>query len=318
MIPPAEETRPGSSKPSSKPSLEALLRVKRAERPDAAFWTDFERGLAQKQLAAIVEPRPWWLGLSLLGRRVGALGLPVSAAAAALLAVMVVRTESPLLVTQGAVEFAPVAAAQITKRAASEGSVDGTVTKNAGPVVASPLIESGPALAGESSADRLAPGIDAAALGGASEAGSVEMIGPAPVASEMAGAAFALGGSSSPSELAALSVQPAAEVRTASQLTIAQNLEAVASEAPDLVAAIAPTVSLASSLSMTESDLSAVAVTSRQARLLAMADMPELADADAGIAQVRERMVHRLDKEDSNYAEASRLGYGADRLSLRF
>lgn len=41
-------------------SVEDLLRLKRAERPPAEFWVRFERELRAKQLAAIVEKRPWW------------------------------------------------------------------------------------------------------------------------------------------------------------------------------------------------------------------------------------------------------------------
>jgi hypothetical protein len=49
----------------SKPSLDELLRVKRAERPPSEFWKRFEDELRAKQLAAIVAPRPWWQSLSL-------------------------------------------------------------------------------------------------------------------------------------------------------------------------------------------------------------------------------------------------------------
>lgn len=41
-------------------TLEDLLRLKRAERPPAEFWTQFERELRAKQLAALVVKRPWW------------------------------------------------------------------------------------------------------------------------------------------------------------------------------------------------------------------------------------------------------------------
>lgn len=318
MIPPSDETRPGSSQTSVKPTLEALLRVKRAERPDAAFWTDFERGLAQKQLAAIVEPCPWWLGFALLGRRVGPLGLPVSAAAAALLAIMVMRTESPLLVTQGAVEFGPVATAKVSKQAAGEGNVVAAAKKTE-PAGESPLIEAGTVSVGEGRiADALAGDRVVEDLVGVADA--VAILGEQTV---LAGAEPAAGDTSaagiSPlASLLDLALRPSSEVQTASQITIAQNLAAVTAEAPELVAANASSLSFASSLSNVESDLSAVGVNSRQARLLAMADMPELGDANAGIAQVRERMVHRLDSDESNYAAAGRLGYGADRLSLRF
>lgn len=41
-------------------TLEDLLRLKRAERPAPEFWATFEKELRAKQLAAIVEKRPWW------------------------------------------------------------------------------------------------------------------------------------------------------------------------------------------------------------------------------------------------------------------
>ena len=42
------------------PTLESLLRLKRAETPGPEFWTRFEADLRGRQLAAIVEKRPWW------------------------------------------------------------------------------------------------------------------------------------------------------------------------------------------------------------------------------------------------------------------
>lgn len=41
-------------------TLKDLLRLKRTERPPAEFWTQFERELRAKQLAALVVKRPWW------------------------------------------------------------------------------------------------------------------------------------------------------------------------------------------------------------------------------------------------------------------
>jgi len=41
-------------------SLEDLLRLKRAERPAAEFWSQFDRELRAKQLSALVVRRPWW------------------------------------------------------------------------------------------------------------------------------------------------------------------------------------------------------------------------------------------------------------------
>lgn len=45
-------------------SLEDLLQIKRAERPPAEFWAEFEQAMRTKQLAAIVETRPWWRNLA--------------------------------------------------------------------------------------------------------------------------------------------------------------------------------------------------------------------------------------------------------------
>ncbi len=68
-----------SDRKSEKVTLEDLLQLKRAERPPAEFWTRFEQELRAKQLAAIVEKRPWWQGLSRTWVR---FSLPVGAAAA--------------------------------------------------------------------------------------------------------------------------------------------------------------------------------------------------------------------------------------------
>jgi hypothetical protein len=45
-------------------TIEDLLKLKRMERPSGDFWAQFERELRAKQLAAIVERRPWWHRLS--------------------------------------------------------------------------------------------------------------------------------------------------------------------------------------------------------------------------------------------------------------
>jgi hypothetical protein len=75
----------------SQVSLEDLLRVKHAERPRPEFWTEFERELRAKQLAAIVEPRPWWAPLIRVGARFSHFQLPVGAAAILALSFVTVR-----------------------------------------------------------------------------------------------------------------------------------------------------------------------------------------------------------------------------------
>jgi len=72
-------------------SVEDLLRLKRAERPPAEFWTTFESEIRAKQLSAIVNRRPWWDGISRAFRVVHRHPVPVGAAAAVALAFVGVR-----------------------------------------------------------------------------------------------------------------------------------------------------------------------------------------------------------------------------------
>jgi len=72
-------------------TLEDLLRLKRAERPPAEFWDQFDRDLRLKQMAAIVEPRPWWAPLIKFGAQVSRYQLPVGAAAILALSCVTVR-----------------------------------------------------------------------------------------------------------------------------------------------------------------------------------------------------------------------------------
>ena len=73
----------------SKVTLEELLQVKRAERPSPEFWTKFESELRAKQLAALLQRRPWWHGPSIFLRRAY---LPLGATAIVALAVLAVRS----------------------------------------------------------------------------------------------------------------------------------------------------------------------------------------------------------------------------------
>lgn len=79
------------SAPKTTVTLEDLLRLKRAEQPPAEFWGQFEQELRAKQLAAIVEPRPWWAPFIRLGARMSHLQLPVGAAAILVVSFVTVR-----------------------------------------------------------------------------------------------------------------------------------------------------------------------------------------------------------------------------------
>jgi len=73
-------------------TLEDLLRLKRAERPVAEFWSQFDEALRAKQLAAIVERRPWWrIEFRGLTAGLARLRVPVGLAAVAVLSFVTVQ-----------------------------------------------------------------------------------------------------------------------------------------------------------------------------------------------------------------------------------
>jgi hypothetical protein len=281
--------RPASDEPRlsapGKPSLEQLLRVKRAERPDEAFWAEFDRGFRDKQLAAIIEPRPWWLGLSILSRRLAPFSLPLSAGAAALLAVMVLRSESSFGPSARPVVFSPA------------------------PVSSSERVLLPSGRAGES-----ADAVTNVALPGALPAESAP-VALASSASEdspeaMAEAASDLSPVRVPMVAALLQLEAAETAPTPSQLTIAQNLAAVQARQPELLPAAA-SASLQPAVPALDRPIDP-----RQARLLAMAE--DRAAAPSDISNLRERMVHRLANDDTVYGASSRLATAGDRFSLSF
>lgn len=73
-------------------TIEKLLQLKRAERPAPEFWSQFEQELRAKQLAAIVEKRPWWMALRLpaLSPALRRFQLPVGAAAVLVVTFLIV------------------------------------------------------------------------------------------------------------------------------------------------------------------------------------------------------------------------------------
>ena len=45
---------------AAQPQLEALLRLKRSENPDAQFWERFDAELHQRMLRTLVQKEPWY------------------------------------------------------------------------------------------------------------------------------------------------------------------------------------------------------------------------------------------------------------------
>ena len=100
-----------SSAPERRPvTIEDLLRLKRAERPSAEFWPEWDRQLRTKQLAAILDKRPWWRdALPRLGLALGRYHLPLGATAILALTILTVREYRSVNTELSAPVPAPVA-----------------------------------------------------------------------------------------------------------------------------------------------------------------------------------------------------------------
>ncbi len=160
-------------------NLEDLLRLKRAERPTAEFWPQFERELRAKQLSALVVRRPWWRTLpsrALVG--FSRYHLPIGATAVLALTFLSVReyqtvaTERILAPTLGETQVSAVGITNDVAQMTSDLSVAQAATfANAGGFNAS---EETPAEAA-SAVSSSGSGVDrvsamAALIGGSAEA----------------------------------------------------------------------------------------------------------------------------------------------------
>lgn len=74
--------------PPPRPTLEDLLRFKRAERPPPEFWAEFDRGLRQKQLAALMKRSQGWSRVRPVLVRGLRWAVPATAAAAVALVIL--------------------------------------------------------------------------------------------------------------------------------------------------------------------------------------------------------------------------------------
>ena len=112
-------------------TIEDLLRLKRAERPSPEFWARFESELRQKQLAALIERRPWWQTLPQVLAR-PRMFMPVGATAVLVLTLVSVKFYSPEQVAQ----VVPLSSEQVSPQAqlasalVASPSVDQVMTAN--------------------------------------------------------------------------------------------------------------------------------------------------------------------------------------------
>ena len=99
--------------PPPRPTLEDLLRFKRAERPAPEFWEEFDRGLRQKQLTALMQRPQGWARVRPVLFRGMRWAVPATAAAAvALVVLQIPRVTNSLRETQVAAAPRPLPLAE--------------------------------------------------------------------------------------------------------------------------------------------------------------------------------------------------------------
>lgn len=278
---------------SPRVTVEQLIRLKRSERPAPEYWHQFEREMRVKQLAAIVEPRPWWAPFIRIGTQVARYQLPVGATAILALTFLTVgEYREPAALDA---EFAP-------------GVVTAKVDTMPGPAVAvvQPSTLSPDTGLSDTSSVNVA--------GAPAEQSSRTAIAATTDAKDVSRMVPMLAGGAQTGEL----YSPAARV-------IAANLAAVKASAPELVQMIERVSgmdALISPRSRAEvvdplARVKAPSENRRSNRLLASA----LPVADYGFDDTGERNLNRVDRrltEERLYDSISRFGLKADRVAIKF
>lgn len=283
----------------NKVSLEEVLRLKRAERPDPTFWEQFEQQLRAKQLAAIVERRPWWqFDLSRLSAGVSKLRLPLGATAVIALSLVTVReyrsSDVASAVKPQADEVAGVPVNDVSPVGVSEvAATEEVLVRAAGS-------SSAPAVASATGVSESAPVATVASNDHRADSpllpwmGDIGSSSSTLIASESTstGAAFA--------DLRSSALVLDESIGHADELTGLGRATAKRDLVEPLTQVTAPTES-------------------RRARLAALVAPASLKNASAKAApeRVRDRMISRL-SEDELYSSVSRLGVAKGGLSLNF
>ncbi len=291
---------------SNRVTIEDLLRVKRAERPSAEFWSRFEQDLRAKQLAAIVEPRPWWIKLRLpqAARTLARYQMPVGAAAALALGFIVVREYRPVHAASESDAITATAASVTqtvaTVAAVSEASSPVETASEPVPVVASLV----------ASVAEITPVIDTVEQ---APAGPGQLLAMIPWAAPQQSLEV---DSSIPSSV--LGELPQVHFASAIKPTREHHFEGSVEVEPMLVSASVIEHPVAES----ESVAQVMPVSPREVRRnhilssLVVADNSSEADR-AVLVQAREVVSNSL-TDDRLYDSVRRLGMGGDRLTLKF
>lgn len=270
-------------------TVEQLLRLKRTERPAPEFWQQFDRAMRVKQLAAIVEPRPWWAPFIRISTKMARYQMPVGATA--ILALTFVTVREYQLPEPDVTYRPPVAEMKIDTMP--------------GPAVTASL-----------------PAQPEAITMARSDAAEPEMVATAqqaPSALPAGGMQLAQAGMSR-QDVVRNEDSPAARA-------IAANLAAVKASAPELVQMIERVPGMddfinppARSTPVVDplARVQAPSATRRTARLLASA-LPSAQFASADVADtVSSDRFERRFNEDRLYDNISRFGVKADRVAFKF
>ena len=285
-------------RPQSKVSLEDLIRLKRAERPAPEFWAEFEEQLRRKQLAAIVDKRPWWRRLSTVS--FAKLSLPVGATAVIAFTLVSLRDRAQ-----------PASESDVTATASARASVPATI------VGASVDVRDA------QNSEQLA-----------SAEPHVAVVAENSSSTATTDVASTSGHRSSETDSSARVAPRATHEPSLAQVIL--GLEGMTendarpdygAEGAPLLASMNPVGSgLSSSISMETvvpaNPLSQIASSrdGRRARLLASVDSQEHGDLVAGnsrVARSRERIASRL-TEQALYDSISRLGLNGDSVTIKF
>ncbi len=269
----------------SKVTLEDLLRLKRAERPTAEFWQNFERELRQKQLTALLEKRPWWQELPHLLRRRSY--IPIGATAILAFSLVSIKFYQPAAVTP-AQEQALEASVPVNELFAKAD-----IEAEAAPV-SSLLVNRN-----DQAAPRLNDRIAATAMmaDNPPENSQAEILMPAMVAPR--------------------------QVESPSARSIAANIARLEQTEPELLNAVvgnrlSSSPARVQTASLQVSELASMQSTaSKRSRLLAQYSDRQLAPEPTAPDIVRERLARRLGDPEI-YDRISRLGVRGDAVSLKF
>jgi len=289
--------KPDNDQP--KVTLEQLLRVKRAEKPSPEFWVQFERELRVKQLAAIVEPRPWWAPFIRVGSRLARYQMPVGAAAVVALTLLTVRQYDTATSPSAGRSLVPqVATEKVEKRGLTLAASADVAAKGEAPV-------------------SLAANVSGLA-GGVPRAHRASSVG-----SQALGAGAMLGGAASGLHAEA---SDETDARSVAARMVAANLEVVKTSEPELVpllelslASQSPQPGKVAAVAARDplSQVGAEAAQKRSNRLLGSA-LPATATVVASSASSSTLRLNRSISEERIYDSMRRGRLSVERVPIKF